>query len=461
MLSVEALMVAHAGSSLVGPVSFSVDTGSTLVIMGETGAGKSLIAQAVMGSLPDELEARGSVFVEGRRVDDLTIAAREQLWGRTMSMLPQEPWHALDPLMRSYNQVLESHKLVGGLSSVQANQKTLRDFEILNLEQVGRKLPGQLSGGMSQRVAFAAAVAGGGTVLLADEPTKGLDADTRDVIISLLNKVPESGGTLVVITHDIDVARKVGGQLMVLKDGEVVEAGDTQSVLRQPSHPYTNALLDADPNRWSEQTLIATSERLLSSDSLIIGRHNKALSSAIDLSLMECGRMAIKGPSGVGKTTLLDTLAGLIKPLSGRVIQEQKFSKTDIQKIYQDPPSAFAPHITLKKGLNDVAKLHRAPWSQVEELLAKLGVSTTLLNRRPDAVSGGELQRIAIARALLVKPKLLLADEPTSRLDPITQRQTMDLLAEVTQESRTSVVLVTHDSAMADKWAHSTFSLAS
>jgi len=459
MLAVESLTVTHADKPLLGPVSFNVDKGSTLVIMGETGAGKSLIAQAIMGSLPNELKAHGQVVVEEQRVDNLSTAAREQLWGRTLSMLPQEPWHALDPLMKSYSQVYESHKLVSGLSSVQAKQNTQQDFKTLNLKLAQQKLPGQLSGGMSQRVAFAAAQAGGGTVLLADEPTKGLDADTRDIILGLLNNVPESGGTLVVITHDIDVARKVGGQILVLKDGDVVEAGDTQAVLKQPSHAYTQALLDADPNHWQEQTVITPGEPLLSCNQLVIGRQNKPLTSAIDLSLTEQGRLAINGPSGLGKTTLLDTLAGLIKPVSGRVIHEQKFTATDIQKIYQDPPSAFAPHITLRKSLRDVAKLHKAPWSQVETLLEKLGVSTTLLERKPNAVSGGELQRIAITRALLVKPKLLLADEPTSRLDPITQKQTMDLLAEVTRLSETSVVLVTHDVAMANKWADSSFSL--
>jgi len=332
MLGVDSLTVTHAGNSLLGPVSFNVRAGSTLVVMGETGAGKSLIAQAVMGSLPAELDASGRVFVEERRVDNLSTAAREKLWGTTLAMLPQEPWNALDPLMRSYSQVFESYKFVGGLSSSQAKQSTMQYLKVLRLEQAARKLPGQLSGGMSQRVAFAAAVAGGGAVLLADEPTKGLDAQTRDVIISLLNRVPESGGALVVITHDIDVARRVGGQMLVLKEGNVIESGSTQSILTRPSHDYTKALLEADPEHWPEQTLPTDGKQLLICNKLVIGRQKKALSSAIDLSLTERSRLAVKGPSGVGKTTLLDTLAGLIKPVSGRVVKEQKFGATDISR---------------------------------------------------------------------------------------------------------------------------------
>lgn len=459
MLDIDSIEVIHGQDRLLSPLSFKVETGSTLVIMGETGAGKSLIAQSVMGVLPAELQSAGKVFFKGQRIDNLLPKAQQNLWGRSLVMLPQEPWHALDPLMRSFGQVYESHKFVKGLSFAAARRQTRQDFRALNLEHAMHKRPYQLSGGMSQRVAFASAMAGGGKLVIADEPTKGLDSISRDVIIDSLNEVPARGDILIVITHDIHVARQVGGNLLVLKDGDLVESGVTLDVLEKPTHHYTRELIAADPSYWQKLVIPKTGDGLLQGKNLVVGRENTALHSAIDFSLSSGGRLALAGPSGKDKTTFLDTLAGLLKPVSGSVVHDQKLSATDIQKIYQDPPSAFAPHISLKKSLSDVAKLHSVAWLEVELLLKKLGISATLLNRIPAAVSGGELQRIAIARALLVKPKLLFADEPTSRLDPITQQQTMKVLSDATQENQTAVLLVTHDAVMADKWAQKTLTL--
>lgn len=459
MLEVDSLEVTHGDNTLLGPLSFQVEAGSALVIMGETGAGKSLIAQSVMGVLPAELKSTGSVFLETQRIDNLAVSAMQKLWGRSLVMLPQEPWHALDPLMRSFGQVYETYKLVSRMPFAAARQQTRRDFRLLNLEQAMRKWPHQLSGGMSQRVAFASAIAAGGNLLIADEPTKGLDSNSCSVTIDLLNEVPAKGGTLIVITHDIRVAQRIGGNLLVLKDGDLVESGVTRDVLAKPTHPYTKSLIAADPTHWHKLATPNIGNVLLRGENLVVGRENTALHASIDFSLPVNGRMALAGPSGKGKTTFLDTLAGLLKPVSGSVVHEQQLSATDIQKIYQDPPSAFAPHVSLKKSLVDVARLHKVAWLEVESLLEKLGVSTSLLDRIPAAVSGGELQRIAIARALLVKPKLLLADEPTSRLDPITQQQTMKILNDATQESQTAVFLVTHDTVMADKWASKTLTL--
>jgi len=313
---------------------------------------------------------------------------------------------------------------------------------------------------MGQRVAFAAALIGEAPVLLADEPTKGLDANRTDTVMELLKEIPAREGLLIVITHDASVAKHIGGDLLVLKDGDVVETGKTQTVLDAPQHDYTKTLIEADPKNWETAVMHQSSDKLISLEQLVAGRKGTAITPPVDIAFSAGKRIALTGPSGAGKSTLLDTVAGLLKPISGKVTPHTKFNPTDIQKIYQDPPAAFATKISLRKSLADVAKLHGVSWNSVVDMLIRLSIGLELLDRKPDEVSGGELQRIAIARALIVKPKLLLADEPTSRLDPITQKNTMTLLREVTSETGTAVFLVTHDDAIAEKWTSESLTIA-
>ncbi|MGI9435293.1 MAG: ABC transporter ATP-binding protein [Geminicoccaceae bacterium] len=447
-------LTVHAGlKRLLGPVSFAIPAGGTLVIMGETGAGKSLLAQAILGALPRGLTAEGEFALDGRRIDGLSPQERARLWGREIALLPQEPWRALDPLMAAGSQVTEAYRFVAGFEQEAARQATGRDFDDLGLSDAQRKRPGQLSGGMAQRVAFAAARAGGAALLLADEPTKGLDRPRAQAIVDLLKAVPTATGALLAITHEVTVARDFGGTILILKDGSIVEQGETADVLADPRSDYGKALLAADPANWTRPATAANDDEVLCAEDLTLIRGGHRLFQGFELSLAGGERIVITGPSGAGKTTLLDTLAGLLLPAQGKVTRGHGVAPTGIQKIYQDPPAAFPPRITLGRNLQDVADLHGIDWQTIMRLLARLRVDQDLMERRPDQVSGGELQRIAIARALAVAPSILLADEPTSRLDPITQADTMELLAETTAEARTAVVLVTHDKAMAVNWA--------
>ncbi|MGR3711849.1 MAG: ABC transporter ATP-binding protein [Shimia sp.] len=452
-IDVSDLSVFAEQTRLVGPISFTVEQGGTLVIMGETGAGKSLIAQVILGTLPSALRAEGQIWVNGRRVDTMSQVERAAMWGHELATLPQEPWRALNPLMRAFKQVAESYRFVAGLDPNSARKATVDAFDALDLNGAETRLPGTLSGGMAQRVAFAAATAGNALILLADEPTKGLDSARHTKVIDLLTAVPETGGTLVAITHEVSTARKLGGDLIVLRDGEMAEQGKVATVLSSPSSDYTHELLNAAPQSWSKSSPHAAGNVVLQASDLDVTRGNKALISSFNLTLKQGERIALTGPSGIGKTSLLDVLAGRLPPTTGHVERAQGLSRHAVQKLYQDPPAAFPTRIPLEKALRDVARLHGTEWQTMLQTLERLGVHPALLSRRPDEVSGGELQRISIARALSVRPRILLADEPTSRLDPITQRDTLRMLEDISDLENIAVVLVTHDLEIAQKWA--------
>lgn len=449
LLKAEDISVCDGGTTLLEPLSLHLDPGEPLVILGETGSGKSLMAQALMGTLPPELDAKGRVAI-GTQV--LNAGAPERfrgLWGREIGVLPQEPWLSLDPLMRAREQVTEAHALVRGLRGGEARARAGADLAALGLAGAEARYPHELSGGMAQRVAIAAARAGGAGIVIADEPTKGLDAARRDDVAALLlSEMGETGG-LLVITHDLALARRLGGRVIVLRAGEAVERGATEQIFAAPKDAYTREFFAADPERWTPRHPASQGgPAVVSARDLALSRGGRTLFDDVSLDVAPGGIFGVTGRSGCGKSSLGDALLGLIQPARGTVSHRPGEHAHAFQKLYQDPVAAFPRKRALGRTIADTVSLAGAGQRDVETLLDRLGLDDGLLARRPGAVSGGELQRLSLLRVLLRSPSFIFADEPTSRLDPITQARVIAFLLETTEREGAALMLVSHDAAL-------------
>ena len=249
-MRVNNLTVTFADKVLADVAGLTFERGRPVTIVGESGSGKSLLAHAIMGTLPANLTARGSLHMDGTTYDLEDRTNRRSLWGRTMSLLPQEPVLALDPTMRAREQVAE------GAGTFRTDKRAALHTATTLLGSLGLgpaagAFPHTLSGGMAQRVAFAAATIGNARVLIADEPSKGLDERARAELASLLQRHVDGGGILITITHDLDLARELGGDVLVMKNAHIVEAGPAAAGSTDPAHPYTRRLLAAEPANWN------------------------------------------------------------------------------------------------------------------------------------------------------------------------------------------------------------------
>lgn len=446
-------------SCLLEPISLALKQGQPLTILGQTGSGKSLLAQAIMGLLPTDLSVSGDIEAFGKV---MTIEERQALWGREMVMLPQEPWHSLDPLMKGIDQVKEVYQFVREKDPQEALAMAEEDLRHVGLADNGHKRADELSGGMAQRLAIAAATAGGAHVILADEPTKGLDISRRDGIVQLL-QARSNLGSLLTITHDVSVARQLGGLLLVMKEGRLVEQGEATQVLDYPKDDYTRELIAAEPRAWQDMAPTMRkhdADDILIADNVRLERGGRTLFDGLSFSIKQGEVVGIVGDSGCGKSSLGDALLNLLPVSSGKLTRSNKTAKPhQWLKLYQDPPSAFSSSVTLGQLLDDVVDLHGIDKARISPLMDRLNLPEGILDRNCLAVSSGELQRFAILRALLLDPVFLFADEPTSRLDPITAKEVTGLLVELASEAGCAVLLVSHDMDLVRKTCHQVVSI--
>jgi peptide/nickel transport system ATP-binding protein len=449
-LTVSGLGIAAGETTIVADVAFTLAQGRPVTLLGASGSGKSLVAHAIMGSLPPGLSARGVITLDGEDLLAATPAQIRARWGRTIAILPQEPWLALDPTMPIAGQVGEVHRYLHGLGPTDTATRMRSDLAEVGLGDRTRAYPHELSGGMCQRAAIAVTHAAGAPLLIADEPTKGLDAALRDGVVERLRREVEQGRLLLTITHDIAVAAALGGMVGVMRDGALVEFGPAEQVLAEPRHDYARALIAADPAQWPVPERPVAGAPVVSARRLSKRFGERTLFDGLDIAVGRGEIVAIVGPSGCGKTTVGNILLGLVPADRGEVERAAGLAPTRFQKLYQDPPAAFAPHQTLRRSLSDLLKLHGLAWTQAEASMARFGLGRELLDRRPNEVSGGELQRFAILRALLLDPVFLFADEATSRLDPVSQKEVFTILVDAVRDRGLGLLMVTHETALAE-----------
>lgn len=453
VLNLDSLQVMKGTQCVVQPLSLSLGKGESLTILGETGSGKSLFAKAILGDLPEGFRSQGAIMLNGERIDNVSRDKRQSLWGKHIAVLPQEPMLALNPLMKIGEQINEVFRWVVGQNKQTALNNTKETLSKVTLDQAADRYPVEISGGMAQRSAFACAQAAGGELLIADEPTKGLDSKSKQQVIDALI-AHKKKHALVTITHDLDVARALGGKVCVLLKGQWVACDKTFDEWQHDhSDEYSQSLIRS--TLYQEREVASCeSEVLLDLNNLEVGYGGKPLFKPLSLSIRRGEVIGFAGPSGCGKSTLADVLLGLKHPQSGEITSHIKFGCAERLKLYQDPPQSFASNVTLRKQLADVCQLHRIEFAEVDRLACELKVSPDVLERSPEQVSGGELQRVAILRVLLLKPKLLIADEPTTRLDPHIARETLNLIINSAKSIGCALILISHNDDELKSYCH-------
>jgi microcin C transport system ATP-binding protein len=461
----------------VDHVSFSIQRGQCVALVGESGSGKSVSALSVLKLLPYPTASHpsGVILFKGR--DLLTMSEREMrgIRGNDISIIFQEPMTSLNPLHTIESQIGEILQLHQGVSGQMARSRTL---ELLT--QVGipdpqtrlRSYPHQLSGGQRQRVMIAMALANEPDLLIADEPTTALDVTVQAQILTLLADIRKRlGMSLLFITHDLGIVRRIADVVCVMNGGKIVEQGPVEEVFTAPKHPYTRALLAAEP-KPDPAPPRPESPVVISADDLKVWfpikrgllrstvGHIKAV-DGVSLSVRKGETLGVVGESGSGKTTLGLALLRLISSAGpivflGHEIQGLRFKemlpyRRDMQIVFQDPFGALSPRMSVGDIVAEGLSVHQPSLSQMErearviQALRDVGLDPATRFRYPHEFSGGQRQRISIARAVVLEPNFVVLDEPTSALDMLFQAQMVDLLRELQRRRDLTYMFISHD----------------
>jgi peptide/nickel transport system ATP-binding protein len=432
-------------------VSFHLPAGQVLALVGESGSGKTTTGLALLGEHPLGVEVTGTVRVAGQQVG----AGRPPAPG-TVGFIPQHPSSVLNPVRR-IGAVLKELASRHGTPV----EPALRRASLPADRAFLRRYPHQLSGGQQQRLVLAQALLGNPSVIVADEPTTGQDPRTRDEVVGELSKLVRQGISIVLLSHDLDVVRALADQVVVLRAGRVAEAGPAASVLDAPRDEYTRALLAARPHPADAIERGAAPAARLEVAGLVARHGARKALHEVSLRAVAGECLAVVGRSGSGKTTLARCLAGLHAPDSGSVrLHGRELARTlrrrtkadlaAVQYVFQDARASFDPNsAVLDQIARTAVRLRGMSTPQAIaaalETLAEVTLPSGAARRRPSELSGGELQRAALARALLAEPDVLICDEITSGLDTLTQATVLRHLQRLARRRRLTLVVISHD----------------
>ncbi|MGB5962647.1 MAG: ABC transporter ATP-binding protein [Coleofasciculaceae cyanobacterium] len=497
LFCVENLRVAYpkSGSTqwAVDDVSFTLEAGEKMGLVGESGCGKSTLGRAAMRLLPASTQVEGQVRFAGKSVFDLTPPQLRQFRGEAVALIFQDPMTRLDPLMTIGEHCIETLRAhQPQLSRRQCKARALETLEAVKIPSTRwAQYPHEFSGGMRQRVAIALSLLLNPKLIVADEPTTSLDVTVAAQILQELTRLcKERDMALLLISHDLAMVGEYCDKIAVMYRGKVVEAGAVGKILQQPQHEYTRSLLEAalhiqavnEDEATSQDSLVKHPNTPLlrvkdlkqyyTLESNFIGqlfsksKESRAIKAVDNVSfdLYQGEILGLVGESGCGKSTLSRTILQLIRPTSGSVeFQGQNLAqlqgealrtlRRQIQMVFQDPHACLNPLMTVGQSIADPLFIHKLASStsdaksQVMQMLERVGLVPTeeYYNRYPADLSGGQQQRVAIARALITRPSLLICDEPVSMLDASVQTQVLDLMLELKDEFNLTYLFITHD----------------
>ncbi len=493
LLQIEQLSVAFgaagARQTVVEEVSFAIQPGEKLALVGESGSGKSVTALSILRLHEAQRTGYGgSIRFAGRELLKLSEGEMRHIRGRDIAMIFQEPMIALNPLHTIGRQIIEPLLLHEGLDGRAARQRAIELLGRVGIPDPAQRLesfPHQLSGGQRQRAMIAMALACKPKLLIADEPTTALDVTIQRQILDLLDELQgEFGMAVLLITHDLNMVRHFARRVCVMQRGRLVEQGTVAELFAAPQHPYTRQLLASEPDvlpAAAERAALAGQPPLLAARELSCHfpikagffRRQVGAVRAVDevqLELRPGETLGVVGESGSGKSTLgmcllrLQECQGRIEFDGARLdtLQQRALRplRRQFQVVFQDPYSSLSPRMTVEQIIGEGLALHfpqldaQARRARIVQGLEEVGLSADMLPRYPHEFSGGQRQRIAIARAVVLEPKLILLDEPTSALDVSVQKQVLTLLRDLQRKHRMSYLFISHDLKVIRAIAH-------